>query len=106
MLMTNTTSRAFAHTHRVFSQGFGGPSPAQSGFANRVVYHHFQEFRALTIFPSKLFNPVERIFWVFLSWEEQNLSTVLSFLSFFPLVFWFFSSGFLIFLPLQWVGPI
>ena len=26
--MTNTTSRAFAHTHRVFSQGFGGPSPA------------------------------------------------------------------------------
>ena len=28
MLMTNTTSREFAHTHRVFSQGFGGPSPA------------------------------------------------------------------------------
>ena len=28
MLMTNTTSRAFAHTHGVFSQGFGGPSPA------------------------------------------------------------------------------
>ena len=28
MLMTNTTSSAFAHTHRVFSQGFGGPSPA------------------------------------------------------------------------------
>ena len=28
MLMTNTTSRAFAHTHRVFCQGFGGPSPA------------------------------------------------------------------------------
>ena len=26
--MTNTTSRAFAHTHIVFSQGFGGPSPA------------------------------------------------------------------------------
>ena len=28
MLMTNTTSREYAHTRTVFCQGFGGPSPA------------------------------------------------------------------------------